>query len=247
MAVVVAMQDPKTVKRAIIDWREVSPDEPLDPQEVLLLAGYQPDAVQRVKLSRQRIEQARCALPWLRQSKLVAEHNAGAATPETRRKVRSDVMIGLMTGGYIQREHLMAAEEILGIYEALGRGLTPGAVDYGPRVGGGSFRDPLDRMTNAELGIWQKGYLPWIHEMLGDPITHTTATRITVYHCALGMVMAAVVDNRRVQDIEQQCGLPRKKGYGQHIIRLALDRYAYIRGLRTGGKPASGISIARAA
>lgn len=202
-----------------------------------------------VKLSRDRLVQTACAMPGA-QLRRVTKRKAPArgqrlsdlvdrGTPETRKKLRADEMEKLRRQGAVDDVHMTAAEQIAQVREALGRGLTPGAAPISTRVQGGTaWRDPLSRMTGVEQSWWRLRYRPWLIDLVSDPITRETKTKRQKFYCSIGLTMAVVCENWTIQEAEQYCGLPKKMGFGRIILRIALDRYALISGLRSGERMA---------
>ncbi|MBX3488881.1 hypothetical protein [Parvibaculum sp.] len=246
------------MKTEIIDWTGVvAPSGFPLPVWIDLLTSGERGAVERrgaaavrmgfVKVSEARLMNAAPAFPGFQAGRPPKRrgrnaHKVAAAvdrgTPETRAKLRADVVAGLFRRAALDAVHVTAANRIASVREALGRGLTPGAVQLGERVdgGGGQFRDPMARMSASEGRWWLGEYRPWLLDLVGDPPVRVTARKRQVMLCAIGLTMAVVVDNWGVQEAEEFCGLPRKMGVGQALLRVALDRYALIAGLRSGAK-----------
>ncbi|MFN4229831.1 hypothetical protein [Parvibaculum sp.] len=199
-----------------------------------------------VKVSRETLAQTAPAFPGYAARKPVKRrgknaHRVGEAidhgTAQTRAKLKADQVKSLYRRGTLDQVHVTAAERIAAVREALGRALTPGAALISDRVqGGGAFRDPLQRMGEREGRWWLNEYRPWLLDLVNDPIIRETKTKRQVFYCAVGFTMAVVVDNWCVQEAEEFCRLPTKKGIGQVLLRIALDRYALIAGLRSGEK-----------
>lgn len=207
-----------------------------------------------VKISRERLAQTAPAFPGFAAKKPVKRRGAGkpkkggqgadkvaagddAGTPQTRAKLKVDQVQTLYRRGTLDQVHVEAAERIVSVREALGRGLSPGAAQISPRVqGGGAFRDPLQRMSEREMRWWLGEYRPWLADLVSDPIVRVTKTKRQVFGCAIGFTMAVVVENWCIEEAEDYCKLPRNLGVGRCILRIALDRYALIAGLRSGQK-----------
>ncbi|MDP3327851.1 hypothetical protein [Parvibaculum sp.] len=220
----------------------------------------------RVKISRARLAQTAPAFPGYASQK--PEKRRGAVkrpgkgggknadkvapgddtgTPQTRKKLKADQVDALYRRGTLDLVHVAAAERIATVREALGQGLTPGAVQIGERVqGGGLFRDPLQRMSQTEGRWWLDEYRPWLVDLVSDPIERVTATKRQVFNCAVGFTMAVVIENWCVADAEDYCRIPRNHGLGTVLLRIALDRYALIAGLRSGAKASETAAFAKA-
>jgi hypothetical protein len=143
-------------------------------------------------------------------------------TPETRRKVRAVVVAEYAHRGWLKPHHEVAATELRMVWHALQRGLFSGCAGFEPSIGGSGFVDPIDRMTEYERGCWERHFGPWM----------TWAGRRKVGATSLAdVVMAVVVDNERVRDLEERLRL----GHGRLMkaLRHGLDRYAEIAGMAT--------------
>lgn len=200
-----------------------------------------------VKLSRDRLGQTASAAPGAvmkrpregRPGRQKLSDLVDRGTPETRRKLRADEMAKLHRQGAVDDVHMTAADQIAQVREALGRGLTPGAAPISTRVQGGvAWRDPISRMTQSEQAWWRLRYRPWLIDLIADPITRETKTKRQKFYCAVGLTMAVVCENWTIQEAEQYCGLPTRKGMGRVILRIALDRYALMAGMRSGERMA---------
>lgn len=217
-----------------------------DWEDYLTVAEVTDPILLRVKISRERLAQAAPAFPGYVPQKPVKRrgrnaHKVGEAidrgTAETRAKLKADQVQTLFRRGTLDKVHVEAAERIAAVREALGRGLAPGAAQIGDRVqGGGAFRDPLQRMSEREGRWWLGEYRPWLADLVSDPICRVTKTKRQVFNCSIGFTMAVVVENWCLADAEDYCRIPRNMGVGAVLLRIALDRYALIAGLRNGAK-----------
>lgn len=141
-------------------------------------------------------------------------------TPQTRRKLRQDVVRRLLERGRLQPHHVEAAEEIRAVHEAVGRGMFPTSQSMmwsgrGPNQA--RSRDFLDRMTDAERYAWQHRYLPWTHGMATEIAAGIPGTRW------LQLVVDIVVDNATLREIEERYRL--RHGAAQAYLSSGLDRY----------------------
>lgn len=245
------------MKTEIIDWTGVEAQSPF-PLPVwldLLTSAERRDLDHRlasaqrmgfVKVSQDRLAQTAPAFPGFTSRKPVRRrgrttHRAAEAidhgTPETRAKLKVDQVQSLYRRGTLDQVHVAAAERIAAVREALARGLSPAAAQLGDRVqGGGAFRDPLQRMSEREGRWWLGEYRPWLADLVNDPIVRVTKTKRQVFNCAIGFTVAVVVENWCLADAEDHCNIPRNMGVGAVLLRIALDRYALIAGLRSGEK-----------
>jgi len=245
------------MKTEIIDWTGVEAPSayPLPAWLDLLSASERGERDKRiasaarmgfVKISQERLAQTAPAFPGFVSRKPVKRRGKNAAkvgeavdrgTPQTRAKLKTDQVQALFRRGTLDQVHVAAADRIASVREALGRGLTPGAAVIGTRVqGGAAFRDPMQRMNEREGKWWLEEYRPWLADLVSDPIYRETKTKRQVFYCAIGFTMAIVVDNWCLADAEDYCGIPRNMGVGAVLLRIALDRYALIAGMRAGEK-----------
>lgn len=155
---------------------------------------------------------------------IMHDEAAAEATPETRTKLRPDVVAKLHQAGSLRTEHVLAADEIRDMWHAFGRGMFPSrAMDgtEGCSGGGKTPRGPLERMTSAEYRTWRTVYRPWAEEMGGGV---TPGSRLTV----LGLVVELVVDNYGPRQLEDLYSL--RHGTVTKVVADALFRYAEIAG-----------------
>lgn len=190
-----------------------------------LIEGWKGQKVQLVKQSKERMRSAALALPALDPGKRQRLFEAGEATPETRAKRRSDVCLGLLRRELLDKEHLTAVEEMREIHWAWSKvGYASGML--GMRVDGGKGPgDPLDRIPEHVARTYQLIYLPWLRELVDDPITQRTATMERRFVIAPALVALVVIDNVGLNAAEKRCGVPKDKGLGSIVLRIALERY----------------------
>lgn len=143
-------------------------------------------------------------------------------TPETRRKVRACVVSEYVHRGQLRPHHDVAAGELRMVWHAIQRGLFTGCAGFEPSIGGNGFVDPIDRMTEYERGCWERHFGPWMTWAARRQVGSTTMADV---------IMAVVVDNERVRELEGRLRL----GHGRvmRALRTGLDRYAEIAGMAT--------------
>lgn len=153
-------------------------------------------------------------------------------TPETKAKLKSDVVLKLYQAKRLTREQFCAAEEIRQIWEALGRGMFPssGALLFG--TGGGSPGSPVERLSEDEENKWKNNYTPWAKGIGKDVVTPHTGTwrhkgNFVTYS---QLVYDVVVDNRGPSQLEKEYKVPRGKGVVTKLLQTALTEYARIAG-----------------
>lgn len=150
----------------------------------------------------------------------VGEAREVPPTPETRARLRHDVVLRLHATGRLHASHVAAALEIRTVTEAVGRGMFPTS---GFGMGGGvplqrrTGRDFLDRMTAAERLMWERRYLPWTRALALQIAAALPPVRW------LQLVHDIVVDNARMRDVERRYGL--RHGAAADYLRQALEIY----------------------
>lgn len=242
---------------AMIDWRDAPEEYTLTPElAFMLMPGGGGGAAQRygqglAKVAKQRLAAAGAALPGLRprdaEGLTAEERRAGAATPQTRAKLKADVILKLYRQGRIEQAHVRAAEEIRDVYEGLARGMQP-ATHVVMRVDGGQWRDPLQRMTSWERDRFDARYLPWLLDLVTGPPERQRGQRRVVYRCALWLAMAVVVHNHGVKSAARRCRIDHlQNGMGTALLRIVLDRYAMLAGFRAGENLNENLELNRAA
>jgi hypothetical protein len=142
-------------------------------------------------------------------------------TPETRRKIRRDIVRGLYERGRLHPNQIEAAEEIRMVHEAVGRGMFPTSqvlMRWGRRPVLGASRDFLDRMSETERHAWQHRYLPWTHDLATEIAGGMAGTRW------LQLIIDVVVDNAALREVETRYRL--RHGAALEYLVAGLDRYA---------------------
>ena len=147
-------------------------------------------------------------------------------TPETRLKARYDVVQALAARRRLTKPEMAAVGEIQRIDEALGRCIFPAReMDAAIRGNGGSYRAPisyLDRMSDDEILIYEKHYMPWKSAMakvqyLGCPVN------------VLTVCIAIVWDNLGLEAVEARFNMKSRTALG--ILKFGLGEYARVAGL----------------
>ena len=180
------------------------------------------------------------------------EIKAGAATPETRRKLKTDQVRVWHNRGHLTRVQMVAAEDIHDVVCALTQAMYPSSPD--PMGGGGSKSAPLvldawlgqltspdtrARMARAERRKYEDVYLPWLVALAKEPIRRTGRNGVTEDVTeAAAMVIALVIKNLPVAAIADTFGYRRDKRIILAIIGPALDRYAQMAGIGGSTNPA---------
>jgi len=105
-------------------------------------------------------------------------------TPETRAKLAQDPLLWLFERrNEFEAEHLMAAQEIGEIYEAIAKPLGVRQMATEPRVDGSAHMAPLLLPERLERP-WRAVYIPWtekLHEHgIGDLVMHCVIERVSL-------------------------------------------------------------------
>lgn len=145
-------------------------------------------------------------------------------TPETKAKLKSDVVLKLYQAKRLTREQFCAAEEIRQIWEAMGRGMFPssGALLFG--AGGGNPGSPVERLSEDEEWKWKNNYTPWAK---GIGKKEAIVESVVTYS---QLVYDVVVDNRGPSQLEKEYKITAGKGKVTKLLQTALTEYAVIAG-----------------
>jgi hypothetical protein len=150
-------------------------------------------------------------------------------TPQTRRRLRADVVDRLRVTGRIDADQLRAANEIHDIAAAWAR-VHGGGKSMVERIDSVSVREPLDRMTSNELEIWKMFYLPWRQSVYRPITVRHSGGRSKVYRgiTYLALTESIVLKNMGTRQFEDRYGLPH--GTAAKALSHALEEYAITRG-----------------
>lgn len=141
-------------------------------------------------------------------------------TPETLKKLKTDVVLGLHIDGKLSKGHLAAAEQIRDIHQVIGKALFPMARMDGTngRQSRGTPLAPLERMSKEQYYQWKNFYAPW--------------TKLVPRHI-LAIVIAVVIDNRGPYQLEEYLDIRDSEPVVVPLVRDALRQYAELAGLIT--------------
>ena len=147
-------------------------------------------------------------------------------TPETRAKAVPNVTDSLARRGRLTAVEVEAAAAIERMHAALGRCMFPAReLDVSLRGTGSKRSAPvswLDRLSEREIRVWKRVYMPWAKAMggvqyIGCPVN------------VLAVVTAIVQDNDNLGQCEKRFGMKMRSALG--ILRYGLRRYAVVAGL----------------
>ena len=145
-------------------------------------------------------------------------------TPETRNKLRADVVVRLKKQGKLDGPEALAAEEIRDVWRSIERVMFPRRnleEAYGRASGGWNVKSAIEKLRPSEYRKWQR-YRIWAGECLPGE---------------LAIVLDVVKDNYGPWQVGVRLGLAkggRKQGGATilGIVRDALRRYAMRAGFR---------------
>lgn len=124
-------------------------------------------------------------------------------TPQTLKKLKRDVIEGLVSAGKLRDVQGQAAMEINDILGAIGRGLFPAArnLDTAGRPPRHSRKvlDPIDRMTREETWAYQQHYKPWANREGLVPIGPATRLELAIQVVWDNSPLKAVEDALRIR------------------------------------------------
>lgn len=143
-------------------------------------------------------------------------------------RMRTDQIDRLYEKGKINADQRAAALKIRTVWEAMGRGLFPSG-SFGSGGGTksrGTFRHPLERMTNREFFIWIKEYRPW---------ATGAAAKVAINHSQTGFRISfmqicyhVAVDGFGPTQLERQWPVTRGKGVVTDLLRRGLSTWEHI-------------------
>lgn len=136
-------------------------------------------------------------------------------TPETRRKLRHDVVLKLYSDGKLSKAELEAAEEIRAVMEALEiAAFAKSSFDGVPGPMYRSAPSPIPaRLEAGVYKVWKENYMPWTAMI---PKRHLEA------------IVMIVKNNWKRREVERLLFL--KNGAATHILKGGLHTYAHIAG-----------------
>ena len=152
-------------------------------------------------------------------------------TPETRRKLRADVILRLFAQGKLGRPEVTAAERIREARAAVARALYPARVmePQTTRVKGlWTGKSGIERLSDRELVLWTQ-YIGWAVGMTGQPFGKSEVTKLEI-------VLDVIEENLGPSQIERLYGLPEAKGGVTRILADALFEYVFTNGLALNKK-----------
>ncbi len=154
-------------------------------------------------------------------------------TPQTVAKLRYDVIGRALQEGRIHPEQMAAAQEIRQLIEAWTRGFGSGGGNVtsdsgGTRfnfqtIDGGGFREPIDRLTDAEERNWRLHYKPFAEQM-----KHVVVCGAPERATALSLTIDVAVDNNPFGQLDKRYRL--RNGTASDIVRHSLWKYAQLAG-----------------
>ena len=147
-------------------------------------------------------------------------------TPETVAKLKPDSILEMLRRGTLDHEHLLAADELRDVFQALVSGLTSKGT---PLESGrmslrqtGPYRQPIERMPERLARLYYDHYKPWAEEMENSRYGSVALLELTI---------DVVVDGHSLHDIERKQAM--RNGSASKHLRAALQRYAEIAGWLT--------------
>ena len=146
---------------------------------------------------------------------------------EEIKRMRTDQIDRLYESGKINMEHRAAALKIRTVWEAMARGLFPGA--SGNMVGTksrGTFRHPLERMSNREFFIWVMEYKPWATGPAAKVAINYAPSHFKISYLQICYNM--IVDNYGPSQLERQWPVPKGHGAVVSLLRQGLGMWKHI-------------------
>lgn len=156
------------------------------------------------------------------------DDQVAGGTPETKAKLRPDPVLRMVRTGTLDARHLVAAEHIRDIYEAVTKPLWPRGMESYEADGDRTTRNvqPLERLPRNLDVVWCNQYKPWAAETTkmfvdGSRISYFS---LTIEIIVLGATLSHFAGrmSTRKADAMKACG----KG-----LRASLQRYCEIAGV----------------
>lgn len=147
---------------------------------------------------------------------------------EKIKRMRTDQIDRLYEAGKINIDHRAAALKIRTVWEAMARGLFPGAAS-GNMVGTksrGTFRHPLERMSNREFFIWVMEYKPWATGPAAKTAIHHAPSHFKISY--LQVCYNVIVDGYGPSQLERQWPVTKGKGVIVSLLRRGLGFWKHI-------------------
>lgn len=155
-----------------------------------------------------------------RKRRPVVARDQGA--PETRARLRYDVLRRITAKGHIDNLQATAAEQILDIQQTLQTLVWPRTIFTRltfEKPSGGTSTAPIEGMPEALRRAWSHTYIPWANGE-GEVIVGTS-TR-------LDLVWSVVIDNNPLSAVERRHKIRHGSSLGH--LRDSLGRYVEVAG-----------------
>lgn len=140
---------------------------------------------------------------------------ADRGTPETRRKLTTDVIYLMHRRGSLTADHVRAAEEIRSIAAAIGRHVSLRASDPSrPLAHGVGGAIPLGAMTRREHDIYIRRFGPWRDHL---------AENLRIRKSQARVVLSVILDNETLASADR--ALRARHGTAAKYVGQALRLY----------------------
>ena len=142
-------------------------------------------------------------------------------TPETKAKLKPDVMLRLVASGE-PSEFLLASIEIRDVYEGLCCSLFSRGINFDPKTGHTrrKFRHPVETMPKHLAALYDARYKPWANEM----------SRIGKYGATpLSVVVDILIDGVTLTEVDRRLRI--RSGEAKKILCLSLRQYCEMAGM----------------
>lgn len=151
-------------------------------------------------------------------------------TAATKARLKPDVLRRLFNHGHLDRDQLLAANQIRDVFEAVVRDLLPRAGRFG--LGGSgrtAFVPAIERLPVTVARSYVHAYLPWT-KAFGDRWWRVRegGELVAVRRSAVEVVLDVVIDNRTIEEVAAGFGMRAAVGRSVVLAMLsqALDDYA---------------------
>lgn len=145
--------------------------------------------------------------------------------PDGVTRMRTDQIDRLFESGKINGDQRAAALKFRTIWEAISRGLFASSSSGGGGTrGSGTYRHPLERMSETELAIWFLEYKPWAN----GPAAKTAISRGGFKISFLQLCYNVIIDNFGPSQLEAKWPISRGNSVVVKALRHALGSWQHV-------------------
>lgn len=147
-------------------------------------------------------------------------------------RMRTDQVTKLHDQRKLSTEQYDAAVKFRRVWEAMSRGLFPGAASLDGMAntsGRGRFRHPLERMTNRDLWIWFKEYKPFATGPAARNVIDIKVGGRSRFRCTgLQICYSVIIDNYGPSQLEAKWPVAKGKSIVMRALRGVLSQWVHL-------------------